>query len=87
MTKRQQLVTPSETITLTYKECVILSALFAHRNQVISRDHLQQKVWGTDTIYNSRTLDVYVNRLRKYFAKSQNKILTLKGVGYKFITE
>jgi DNA-binding response OmpR family regulator len=54
---------------------------------MVSRDYLQQKVWGTSTIYNSRTLDVYINRLRKYFEDSTNKILTLKGVGYKFITE
>ena len=66
---------------------MVLSMLFAHRNKIVSRDHLQQKVWGADTIYNSRTLDVYINRLRKYFGDSQNKILTLKGVGYKFITE
>jgi DNA-binding response OmpR family regulator len=84
---KQLLITPNETITLTYKESVVLHMLFAHRNKVISRDHLQQKVWGTDTIYNSRTLDVYINRLRKYFGDSQNKILTLKGVGYKLITE
>lgn len=84
---RQLLVTTTQTITLTYKECVVLQVLFAHRNQMISRDHLQQKVWGTSTIYNSRTLDVYINRLRKYLAYSASKILTLKGVGYKFITE
>ena len=84
---RQILITPRETIALTYKECVVLSVLFTHRNKVISRDYLQQKVWGTDTIYNSRTLDVYINRLRKHFGDSQNRILTLKGVGYKFITE
>ena len=85
--EKQLLITPSGTVTLTYKECVLLQVLFAHRNQMVSRDHLQQKIWGTSTIYNSRTLDVYINRLRKYFENSPNKILTLKGVGYKFIAE
>lgn len=85
--EKQLLVTPAETITLTYKESVVLSVLFAHSNKMVSRNYLQQKVWGTDTIYNSRTLDVYINRLRKYFGDSANKILTLKGVGYKLIVE
>jgi len=85
--EKQLLITASETLTLTHKECLILQVLFAHRNQMVSRDHLQQKIWGTSTIYNSRTLDVYINRIRKYFEKSPNKILTLRGVGYKFIAE
>jgi len=84
---QQVLTTPHETISLTHKECVVLGILFNHRNKIVSRDYLQQKVWGVDTIYNSRTLDVYINRLRKHFAQGQNRILTLKGVGYKFITE
>jgi len=85
--KRQTLQMPQGTIELTFKESMILSTLFAHRNQVVSRNHLMQKVWDSETIYNSRSLDVYINRLRKYFDNSPNKILTLKGVGYKFITE
>lgn len=85
--EKQLLIGPSGTVTLTYKECLLLQVLFAHRNQAVGRDYLQQKIWGTGTIYNSRTLDVYINRLRKYFENSPNNILTLRGVGYKFITE
>ncbi len=85
--KEQLLITPDASITLTFKESVILNTLFAHHNQVVGRNYLMQKVWNSETIYNSRSLDVYINRLRKYFGNSQNKKLTLKGVGYKFITE
>jgi len=85
--QQQLLSTPSGTVTLTFKEAAILGILFAHRNTIITRDHLQQKIWGNDTIYNSRTLDVYINRLRKHFTGSPNRIITLKGVGYKFIAE
>ncbi len=84
---KQELHTPIEVIQLSHKDATILNLLYSHRNTIVSRDHLLQKVWGTDTIYNSRTLDVYINRLRKYFAGSQNKIITLKGVGYRFICE
>ena len=85
--QQQTLSTPAGTVELTYKESAILAMLFAHRGQVIGRNDLLQKVWGSETIYNSRSLDVYINRLRKHFDGSPNKILTLKGVGYKFITE
>jgi DNA-binding response OmpR family regulator len=85
--KKQLLNTPNGTIALTFKESTILNALFALSNQPISRNYLMQQVWGSETVYNSRSLDVYINRIRKYFGNSQNKILTLKGVGYKFITE
>jgi len=84
---KQELHTPEDVIQLSHKDATILNLLYSHRNTIVSRDHLLQKVWGTDTIYNSRTLDVYINRLRKYFAGSQNKIITLKGVGYRFICE
>ena len=85
--KEQLLITHDTRITLTFKEAVILDTLFVHRNQVVGRNYLMQKVWNSETIYNSRSLDVYINRLRKYFSGSNNKILTLKGVGYKFIAE
>ncbi len=70
---------------ITYKEASILATLFAHHGQVVSRTHLMQATWGSETIYNSRSLDVYINRLRKYLTPCPVKILTLKGVGYKLI--
>lgn len=85
--KQQSLHTPDGVITLTHKETVILQLLYQHRNNIISRDYLMHKVWGTDTVYNSRTLDVYINRLRKYFRNGQNRIITLKSIGYRFICE
>lgn len=85
---KQELHTPSgEQVILTYKDAALLSLLYAHRNNVISRDDILNKVWGDNNLYNSRTLDVYVNRLRKHFKDSPNKIITLKGIGYRFICE
>jgi len=80
------LLTPTGDITLTYKEAAILTGLFIHCNRPVSRSYLMQKAWNAETIYNSRSLDVYINRLRKYFNGSPNKIITLKGIGYRFIT-
>jgi DNA-binding response OmpR family regulator len=45
-------------------------------------------VWGDDSYYNSRTLDVYVRKLREYFSAVDGiEIHTLKGKGYTFITD
>lgn len=83
-----ELHTPEgETLKLTYKDSAILKLLYQHRNAVVTREDILNKVWGSHTMYNSRTLDVYINRLRKYFQNTPNKIITLKGVGYRFICE
>lgn len=83
--QRQVLEKPSGQIALTHKEAALLSQLYAYRNTIVSREHLLQKVWGSETSYNSRTLDVYINRLRKYLEGTPNLIITLKGIGYRFI--
>lgn len=77
----------SATIQLTHKEALLLQLLYTHRNNIISRDYLLQKIWSNDTIHNSRTLDVYINKLRKYLGEGQNKIITLKSIGYRFICD
>lgn len=82
----QQLTTPAGEIELSFKESMILEVFCSHMNQVVSRNFLMQKVWESESVYTSRSLDVYINKLRKYLAGAPHKILTLKGVGYKFIT-
>lgn len=82
---KQLLSGAGTTIRLTHKEAAILNILYQQRNNIVSRDYLLQKIWGTGSIYNSRSLDVYVTRLRKYFNGTQNQIITLKGIGYRFI--
>ena len=42
-------------------------------------------VWGDDSFFNSRNLDVYIRKLRSYFAAEKDiEIITLKGIGYHF---
>jgi DNA-binding response OmpR family regulator len=82
---QQILKSKEKEIKLSYKESAVLSLLYQHRNNIIGRDYLLQKVWGTDTIYNSRSLDVYITRLRKYFLGTMNNIVTLRGIGYRFL--
>lgn len=86
--KTQMLQTPEGiTIQLTFKEARVLALLNNHRNRILSRESILQHVWGNEGLYNSRTLDVYINKLRKYFGNDANRILTLKGVGYRFICQ
>ena len=72
-------------IQLSYREAQILNLLCNHINQILERKQLLLEVWGDDSFFNSRNLDVYIRKLRSYLeADPQVNILTLKGVGYRF---
>jgi len=61
----------------------ILSILISGTNRVVERRDLLLKVWGDDSFFNSRTLDVYVRKLRTLFSEDNNiEFVTLKGVTY-----
>ena len=56
------------------------------RNYTVSRKDILLKVWNDDSFFNSRNLDVYINKLRNFLkADSSVCILTVKGVGYRFV--
>lgn len=82
---KQQIHKGSEIVELTYKEAAILTILYQARNNIVSRDLILKKIWGDGNIFNSRTLDVYITRLRKYLEGSANQVVTLKGIGYRFL--
>ena len=68
---------------LSYKENHILTLLAGNVNQVTDRKQLLLAVWGDDSFFNSRTLDVYIRKLRTHFADDSGiQLLTLKGKGY-----
>jgi DNA-binding response OmpR family regulator len=71
--------------TLTKKEAQILKILFKHKNQVISREIILKGVWGQDDYFVGRSLDVFITKLRKYFAEDERIVISnLHGVGFKF---
>lgn len=85
MPARLVLSVGGEEIKLSHKEAEILHCFCRFQNQVIERKLLLKMVWGDDSFFNSRNLDVYVRRLRAYFQPvSGVEIITLKGVGYRF---
>lgn len=76
-----------EVIELSLREVSILSVLYQHRGQVMSRDQLFSACWGGDHYPNSRTLDQHVSQLRKKIErdpKAPEIVLTVRGVGYRF---
>lgn len=71
---------------LSHREATLLQILVDHKNQSVERKYILKEVWGDDSIFNSRNLDVYITKLRTYLKQDSSiKILTLKGVGYHFI--
>ncbi|MBK7214985.1 MAG: response regulator transcription factor [Bacteroidales bacterium] len=85
-TSRYELITPTTTHKLSSREMEIASLLTETTNKVIDRRDILMKVWGDDSFFNSRTLDVYIRKLRSLFAEDpQIELITLKGKGYLFM--
>jgi DNA-binding response OmpR family regulator len=83
---RYELDTPSGTIRLSERDRQILSMLCANRNRVTDRRELLLSVWGDDSFFNSRNLDVYIRKLRTHFREDPSiGIQTIKGKGYLFL--
>lgn len=77
-------------IELTILENRILLYFLKNANTVINRDELMMVVWGYNSDVNTRTLDMHIVRLRKKIENNPDRphfMQTVRGVGYKFVTE
>lgn len=73
---------------MSHKEFELLQYLYKHKNQVVPRTNLIDKVWGTDITVNSRTVDNFIVKLRQKIEVNPNEpriIHTVHGIGYKMI--
>lgn len=69
---------------LTKKEAEILKLLCDHKGKVLERDLVLNMVWGDDSYFNGRSLDVFITKLRKYLKMDSSvKITNIHGVGFK----
>ena len=83
---RYELHSSSESIKLSNRDMQVLKMLHANRNRITVRKDLLMTIWGDDSYFNSRNLDVYIRKLRKHFSIDPSiKIVTLKSNGYLFI--
>jgi DNA-binding response OmpR family regulator len=71
---------------LSYREAELIKYLYQNRNAVIDRRELLNHIWGNDSFFNSRNLDVYITKIRGYLKDDSSlEIITIKGVGYRFV--
>jgi DNA-binding response OmpR family regulator len=72
---------------LTTKEVLVMKLLVVKKGNVVTREELLEKVWGYDPETETRTVDNFISRLRKYFEKKPQEprhIITVREKGYQF---
>lgn len=73
-------------VKLTTKESELLKMLALHIDRVLEREVALNAVWGTDSYFAGRSMDVYIAKLRKYLKEDPNvEVLNIHGTGFKMI--
>lgn len=70
------------TLSLSEKEYQLLSYLISHNNIALNKDTLMNDVWGMDVAVETRTVDMFISKLRRKIEKSQASIETIRSIGY-----
>jgi DNA-binding response OmpR family regulator len=84
--RRQQLIGGGDDRKLSYRESELLKLLYENRDKIVERRDILNLLWGSDSFFNSRNLDVYITKLRNYFKQDPSiEIITIKGIGYRFV--
>lgn len=86
-TKRQELSLPEgKRIKLSHREAGLLQLLLENKNEVTQRRRALLALWGDDSFFHARSMDVYVTRLRKKLASDPSvEIVNIRDYGYKLI--
>lgn len=75
-------------VKLTTKESELLKMLAIYLDRVLEREVALNAVWGTDSYFAGRSMDVYIAKLRKYLKEDPNvEILNIHGTGFKMIVK
>ena len=83
---RQLLRDGNEDRKLSYRETELLKLLCENKNTIIGRKEILNTLWSSDSFFNSRTLDVYITKLRGYLKNDSSlEIITIKSIGYRFL--
>jgi len=70
---------------LSHREAMLVQILSENKNTIVNRKDILMRIWGDDSFFNSRNLDVYITKLRDYFKEDSSiEIITIKGIGYHF---
>jgi two-component system response regulator RegX3 len=86
---RHEVTVRGEQVRLPLKEFELLSLLLDNAGWVLTRDTLIDRVWGSDYVGDTKTLDVHIKRLRSKVEtdpSSPSRIVTIRGLGSKYAT-
>jgi two-component system, OmpR family, response regulator RegX3 len=87
--ERHEVEIRGEQVKLPLKEFELLELLLSNAGRVLPRETLIDRVWGTDYVGDTKTLDVHVKRLRAKVERDPSvptRIVTIRGLGYKYDT-
>ena len=71
-------------VSLSAREAQVLLRLCRNMNQTVETESLLRELWGDDSFYNLRSLNVFVSRLRRHLEEDESvEIVNIRGVGYK----
>jgi len=74
--------------SLTGKEAELIKYFTENTNKTLSRNEILENVWGSNDYFLGRSLDVFISRLRKYFAEDPSiKIINQHGIGFRFLVK
>jgi two-component system OmpR family response regulator len=72
--------------TLSPKENELLTMLAEYKNDLLPRENALKRIWGSDTYFNGRSMDVYIAKLRKYLrADPSVEIVNIHGNGFRLV--
>ena len=72
--------------TLSPKENELLKMLSEYKNDLLSRENALKRIWGSDTYFNGRSMDVYIAKLRKYLKEDSSiEIVNIHGNGFRLV--
>jgi len=73
-------------VNLTSRESAVLSQLCQPGMESVPKKTLLEKVWGSDDVFNSRSLDVFITKLRRHLEADPNiQLINIRGIGYKLV--
>lgn len=85
---KQELTHKDEIKRLSQRESEILEILTSNGNITSSRKEILISLWGDDSVFNSRSLDVYMTRIRKHLIHDKNiRIVSIRGKGYRLAVQ
>ena len=84
----RELSVNSKVQTLSPKENELLKMLAEYKNDLLPREAALKRIWGSDTYFNGRSMDVYIAKLRKYLKEdSKLEIVNIHGNGFRLVVQ